>query len=255
MCSKCRIGYSYSLNSDGVCGDLSYLKGRDGLPCDGELVPMEWAPTYTAFDYNRAYSIWCVACRKWHTHSSSDGHRIAHCHKDGVHENGYFIEACRDRRAARSTVKAVNVLEASRFKDSRAFREAQRECTVDNPSEGQHQIERISMAQLQRRKVRLFKSGDSMGIQTTATTADEFWREFSKLLAELIEAGSYESDWEFQLIFWLPQAFECAARLKGYKADVQEERVIYAGAAFLPESADVTPREEALPEVPVEELQ
>lgn len=91
-----------------------------------------------------------------------------------------------------------------------------------------------------RRKVKLFKSGDSMGVQTTATTPEEFLGEFAETIAELIEADAYHGDWEFQLRFWLPQAFEINAKLKGYKADVQEERVLYAGAPFVDDSMAVS---------------
>lgn len=90
-----------------------------------------------------------------------------------------------------------------------------------------------------RRIVQLFKDGDQMGIRTTATTDEEFWRHLSAELGALIDAGRFAGDWDFQLSIWLPEAFEIAAKLRGYKADVFEERVLYAGAAFVNEARDV----------------
>src|SRR5262245_21983742 len=95
------------------------------------------------------------------------------------------------------------------------------------------------MAEQQRRRVKFFKSGDNMGVQTTHTTPDEFLRELSSGLAAMIEAGEFKDDWDFQLGFWLPAACEIWAKLKGYKADVIEERVIYAGGAFVTEENEV----------------
>ena len=71
-----------------------------------------------------------------------------------------------------------------------------------------------------------------MGIQTDATNYDQFMTQMTGALAQMIEENQFEHDWEFQLSYWLPQAVEIACKLKGYKADVEEKRVIYSGCGF-----------------------
>lgn len=77
--------------------------------------------------------------------------------------------------------------------------------------------------------VKLFKDGNVMAIQTTASDEGEFSRAFSSLLSNLIDTERYKGDWEFQLSAWLPQFIEICCKLRGYKADVHEQRVITAG--------------------------
>jgi hypothetical protein len=85
---------------------------------------------------------------------------------------------------------------------------------------------------MQECRVEFFKDGDRMGVRTSATTADEFLREVATVLGALIDSGEHQDDWEFQLFYWLPQVCEIVAKLKGYKADVEESRILYAGASF-----------------------
>ena len=85
--------------------------------------------------------------------------------------------------------------------------------------------------------VQFYKDGDTMGVRTTAPTSEEFLGECAEVLAGFIEGGSFEGDWDFQLRFWLPQIVEIACKLKGYKADVHEARVITAGTFDPPQSA------------------
>lgn len=87
-------------------------------------------------------------------------------------------------------------------------------------------------------KVKLFNREGRFGVQTTASTTEEFMSEFSALLLELIGAGYFAENRE-ALGVWQTQAFEVNAKLRGYKADVQEERLIYAGASFVSEQPDV----------------
>lgn len=77
--------------------------------------------------------------------------------------------------------------------------------------------------------IKLYKDGDSMGISTDCSDEDEFRQQFSKLLGDLINCGQYEGDWEFQLGFWLGNYADIICKLRGYKSDVLEKRVIIAG--------------------------
>jgi hypothetical protein len=80
--------------------------------------------------------------------------------------------------------------------------------------------------------VQLHKDGDNMAISTNAATEQEFMGEIASLLALKIHAGDHEGDWEFQLERWLPQIVNVCCKLRGYKADVTEHRVIVAGQWF-----------------------
>lgn len=77
--------------------------------------------------------------------------------------------------------------------------------------------------------VKFFKDGDAMSIETTCTTLESFMSHCGEALAALIERRAFETDWAFQLGFWLPQIVEIASKLKGYKADVYVEQVIRCG--------------------------
>lgn len=86
-----------------------------------------------------------------------------------------------------------------------------------------------------RLKTEFFKNGDAMAIRTNAATEDEFIDSAAVILDRLIEGGKYDHDWDFQLTRWLRQIVDITCKLRGYKADVDEQRVLTAG--------DVTPAE------------
>ena len=77
--------------------------------------------------------------------------------------------------------------------------------------------------------VRFFKGGDHHAVSTTAASEDEFVRLTAEGLAKMIQGDEYDDDWNFQLQLWLPQIIDIAAKLRGYKADVAEYRLIVAG--------------------------
>lgn len=77
--------------------------------------------------------------------------------------------------------------------------------------------------------VELYKDSDRFGIKTSCSDAPEFLTSTSELLAQMIESGKYDGDWEFVLRGWLPQLVEVACKLKGYRADVVEQKLIIAG--------------------------
>lgn len=91
---------------------------------------------------------------------------------------------------------------------------------------------------LQKVPVRIYRdSTGKTGIQTTCTTAEEFIMELAGKLNEIIAANSGDDPDAVER--WLRQSFEIVAKLKGYKADVQEERTLYAGDSFINEDAEI----------------
>ena len=77
--------------------------------------------------------------------------------------------------------------------------------------------------------IKLFKDGHSMAIVTNCYDERDFQMEFAQLLAEEIERGSYEHDWEFQFGHWLPQYVDICCKYRGYKNEVRERKELIAG--------------------------
>lgn len=84
--------------------------------------------------------------------------------------------------------------------------------------------------------IQLFKEGDQMAIQTDCKDEYEFVNEFSELLDELIAKDSYQGDWAFQLMKWLPQLVDVCCAYRGYKSDVDKRTVIIAGDRLVAEA-------------------
>ncbi len=96
---------------------------------------------------------------------------------------------------------------------------------------------------LQKSKVRIFRDENGKtGIQTTCITAEDFIAELASKLNVLIP----QLEDEEALGRWLRQSFEVVAKLKGYKSDVQEERVLYSGDSFVSDNAEIVIREREL---------
>jgi hypothetical protein len=77
--------------------------------------------------------------------------------------------------------------------------------------------------------VKFHKDGNSMAISTDAASEAEFMAAVVETLAAKIDSLEHATDWEFQLERWLPQIVNVCCKLRGYKADVTEHRVIVAG--------------------------
>jgi hypothetical protein len=88
--------------------------------------------------------------------------------------------------------------------------------------------------------VKLFKNGDTMGIMTDCTDESDFTEDFSTALSELISANAYQDDWEFQFRFWLPQYVDICCKMRGYKNNVVEKRLLSAGTCESVECVAVT---------------
>jgi hypothetical protein len=82
--------------------------------------------------------------------------------------------------------------------------------------------------------IEFFKNGDALAIRTDAQTENEFFDGLADAIQQMSN-GEMKNDLEYHLRFWLPQAFEILCKLRGYKADVQEKRILMAGARFVPE--------------------
>ena len=78
--------------------------------------------------------------------------------------------------------------------------------------------------------VKLYKDGDRMAVETNAETEEQFHSAFCAELSEVLP--DFGGDAEFQLGYWLKNYVDICCKLRGYKADVHETRVITAG--FLP---------------------
>lgn len=51
-------------------------------------------------DHDR-WRVWCAFCERWHTHSASPGHRVAHCHNPAspYADTGYVLRRAAAREA------------------------------------------------------------------------------------------------------------------------------------------------------------
>ena len=76
---------------------------------------------------------------------------------------------------------------------------------------------------------KLFKNGNVMSIQTDAKDEGAFIAEMSEAFSALIDSGAHSHDWDFQFNNWLPCVVEIACKMRGYKSDVHEQRVLIAG--------------------------
>jgi len=98
--------------------------------------------------------------------------------------------------------------------------------------------------------IELFKDGDMMAIKTDAKDEQTFLYEMSGLFDQMIQDQTFngtcivndeikmECDWEFQFSFWLPQIVDICCKYRGYKSNVNEKRVLIAGA-ISPHNSDV----------------
>lgn len=74
-----------------------------------------------------------------------------------------------------------------------------------------------------RGQVKLHRDGEKFAISTNAETERDFLDGVAAALAEVIPPAE-------ELARWLPLVVDVAAKMRGYKADVIERRVIIAGA-------------------------
>lgn len=95
-------------------------------------------------------------------------------------------------------------------------------------------------------RVELYKEGDRLAILTNATNEYDFFESFCDLLGRMIEEDVYAgrddnfeedgpplphfgNDWDFQLRYWLPEMVDIVCKLRGYKNEVHESRLLVAG--------------------------
>jgi len=87
--------------------------------------------------------------------------------------------------------------------------------------------------------IEFYKDGDDMSILTDAIDEGTFIHEVSEVLAGLVEDGTFDSDWDFQLGNWLPCIVDICCKYRGYKNSVAERRVLCAGASGFPNTAKI----------------
>lgn len=76
---------------------------------------------------------------------------------------------------------------------------------------------------MMRGEVRLHRDGDKFAVSTNADTERDFLDGAAAALADLVASAE-------DMARWLPLVVDVAAKLRGYKADVIERRLIVAGA-------------------------
>ena len=78
--------------------------------------------------------------------------------------------------------------------------------------------------------VRLLKDGgDGMGIETNCTDEDNFLDQLGIALETLSDDGRFKGDWRFQFQYWVRYTADILCKLRGYKNDVAEKRILMAG--------------------------
>lgn len=100
-----------------------------------------------------------------------------------------------------------------------------------------------------RADVRLHREGSQFAISTNADNERDFIDGASHAIGRLL---SESLDME-QIAHWLPLVVDVACKLRGYKADVIEKRLIVAGA-WLPSDAVAVVSENATPARPESSL-
>ncbi|HKZ42469.1 MAG TPA: hypothetical protein VJ044_16020 [Candidatus Hodarchaeales archaeon] len=83
-------------------------------------------------------------------------------------------------------------------------------------------------------RTQFYKNEDQFGIKTAATSERDFLEDFSKFFSEAVDSGIYAGDHEFQLNGWLPKVIEICCSYRGYKSEVNQERVITCGNLSMP---------------------
>jgi len=83
-----------------------------------------------------------------------------------------------------------------------------------------------------RGQVKLHREGERFAISTNAESERDFLDGTAAALAELLPSSE-------ELARWLPLVVDVAAKMRGYKADVIEKRVIIAGAWLPSDTASV----------------
>lgn len=78
--------------------------------------------------------------------------------------------------------------------------------------------------------VKLYRDGDALAVQSNIAEEVEFMRHFTEAIAIALADGKVE-DTQFIMSKWIPQGFEIMAKLRGYKSDVEEQRLLTAGGA------------------------
>lgn len=92
-----------------------------------------------------------------------------------------------------------------------------------------------------RGEVRFHKDGDKFAISTNTESERDFWDGAAAAMSELIPTAD-------ELSRWLPLIVDISAKMRGYKADVIEKRLIVAGAWLPADTASIVAGGTVLPD-------
>jgi len=172
-------------------------------------------PMFSARLSDGYLEFWCTPCQSFHRHFMDwDPTNIDHvvnrvlqpqCDPVETFHHGYYLKPITED----VELKDLNQWEFDNWIKSR--------------------IDSVKERRMPAAIVKFYKDGDNMSISTNASSEEQFLDEAIAQLAQKIEAGEHTGDWLFQLERWIPQLIEVTCKLRGYKADVFEERIITSG--------------------------
>jgi hypothetical protein len=242
-CDKCRMGYTGEWTGS-VCGDLSYAGGDPAAaPCSGTVVGVAWGALYTCFERRdtKRWEFYCDRCSRWHAHDAEEGLRQSHCHGKTADHNQYAIRLGSGKR---SDIKTRNYEEQAAAKYvmqhmasvPKRGRKIVRVADLLQTAHSPISQPAPTWSRPMNAVVRFHRNEKSTAISTNASTEQEFMAAIASAVAvEVI--GS--TDPEEILANLLPQIVEIACKLRGYKSNVTEHRVIIAGQIVPEDVVDV----------------
>lgn len=75
--------------------------------------------------------------------------------------------------------------------------------------------------------VKFFKDGKALALQTDANNEQDFTNDFGLALQDYMTSPSFEGNYELNA--WLKSYAEICCKMRGYKADVREQRLLTVG--------------------------
>ena len=79
------------------------------------------------------------------------------------------------------------------------------------------------------KKIRLYKDGDSFGIETWCSNEKDFIDAFSYVFEKLIDENRFEEDWNFQIQGLLREFLNICAYYRGYSKTVTVTSLLGSG--------------------------
>lgn len=154
----------------------------------------------------------CVFCGKNHQHGKGDGHRVGHCSwDDGVKLDTWVV------LGETSAGKEIKVCSA----DGYIIRTRNKKIVQQNED-----LSRLGGKTM----IKIFKDGKHLAIQTNAINENDFTVNFAIALQDFMTGSQYEGNHEIATL--LKGYTEICCKLRGYKAEVMEQRLLTVGAIY-----------------------